>query len=268
MKNRKINLDRPQLDASEISANKSFDQVLSNYQIMVKPFYKQNWFIGTAGLASLSLIIGGSLALQGSDNAESLSRLSISTEAPPNNSRIIHLTNEFDKKQESYPIKEIPETKEVLIQKETAIEEKITPDNTIKTKEVTTVETPIPTTPKKEVETEKNKLKEEKPTVRSGWLSISPKISNKMGGAISKAELFDENGITTDGNVAIVHFELHVIDGAGGKVIEEDGNMLNQEMVNAINNLSEGETIYFENIKGQSEAGTPLRLNPLKYTLK
>ena len=38
MKNRKINLDRPQLNADEITAGKNFDSVVRNHQIMSKPF--------------------------------------------------------------------------------------------------------------------------------------------------------------------------------------------------------------------------------------
>ena len=68
MKNRKINLDRPRIDSKEIQAHKDFNQVFENFNTMSKPFYKSTWFFGTTGLASLGLIIGGTIAFQDPDN--------------------------------------------------------------------------------------------------------------------------------------------------------------------------------------------------------
>ena len=60
MKRMKINLDRPPVDSKSIQAQKDFSGLMKNHAIMAKPFYKSSWFIGTAGLATVSLLVGRS----------------------------------------------------------------------------------------------------------------------------------------------------------------------------------------------------------------
>lgn len=100
-----------------------------------------------------------------------------------------------------------------------------------------------------------------------GFAGLAPKISDKMGGSITRNELLDNKGITTEGDISIIHFELHLIDGLGGKVFTEESNQLNQEMKDALENVGQGETIYFENIRGKVKNGVEVRLNPLRYVL-
>lgn len=83
MKNRKVNVDRAPLTAQEVMAGKNFEAVLRNHQVMSKPFYKQSWFFGTTGLASLGLIIGGTLFFQ-NNGEENQSANDLLTDAPPN----------------------------------------------------------------------------------------------------------------------------------------------------------------------------------------
>jgi hypothetical protein len=54
MENRKININRPNISSEEILKRKNFNEVLSNYQIMTKPFYKTSWF--GASVTSLVMV--------------------------------------------------------------------------------------------------------------------------------------------------------------------------------------------------------------------
>ncbi len=77
----------------------------------------------------------------------------------------------------------------------------------------------------------------------------------------------DDKGLVTNTNVEIVHFELHLINGRGGQVFEEDGHLLTGEMKTALQGVAPGEEIYFEDIQGVTANGEVVRLNPLRYTL-
>ena len=275
MKDRKINLDRPQLTHNEIMAGKNFEAIVQNHQFMSKPFYKQTWFFGTTGLASLGIIIGSTLAFQNPPSTDNTSALYYNTDALPDsgvddNQLIVMNENEsVNTNDESNLIQN-------QLQNTLAIEETFTPDKNLKTNKTETdrrqnpipdqsiplelkVEEPLVTNqPKNEVaqEMERNKA-----------LDLYPRISDKIDGSITRDELLDNKGITTEGDVNIIHFELHLIDGLGGKVYSEDGNQLNQEMKEALEQVGQGETIYFENIRGQVKNGTEVRLNPLRYVL-
>ena len=102
---------------------------------------------------------------------------------------------------------------------------------------------------------------------KSEIVDLMPRIGGKMNGSISRNELFDNKGITTESDVSVIHFELHLIDGLGGKVFKEEGNHLTEEMRDALKKINSGETIYFENIKGKTDNGDVVRLNPLRYVL-
>ena len=104
--------------------------------------------------------------------------------------------------------------------------------------------------------------------VDDDFSSLMPRIGGKINGSISREELFDNKGITTESDVSIIHFELHLIDGLGGEMqMTEESNQLNEEMKAALDRINQGETIYFYNIKGKTEDGTVVRLNPLRYVL-
>lgn len=267
MKNRKINLDRPQLNADEIMSGKNFESVVRNHQIMSKPFYKQSWFFGTTGIASLGLIIGGTLAFQNSTENQ-VSTDMLNTDAPPNltvpdNNFIVmnpRTTQSFDdiakrtiviNLENTTPIEETP----TLLDNptKTNVTESLVDVATENTNEIITPQVPI---------VENNDVIASNPS-----MDINPRISNKMGGSITRNELLDNKGITTEGDVNIIHFELHLIDGLGGKVFAEEGNQLNEDMKNALESVGQGETIYFENIRGKVKNGGEVRLNPLRYVL-
>ena len=257
MKNRKINLDRPQIDSKEIQAGMNFGLVMTSYQVMSKPFYKTNWFFGTTGLASIGLIVGGTFAFQSPEESDKLQNNQILTDAPPevvtpkNKLLAINTTNE------SITV----ENEKVLTKQNQSKHDKINTqlnNQEIETIQYDQVSEVVSDQPQIDLSQEKN---------QSNVMDLSPRINGKLHGDITREDLFDNKGITTGSDVSIIHFELHLIDGLGGKVFEEESNQLNQEMRTALTNLTKGETIYFENIKGKTSDGKVVRLNPLRYVL-
>jgi hypothetical protein len=57
MKNRKINLDRPTPSKEYIESKQDFNEVLKGYKFMSKSFWKNPWFYGPVGVASLAFFI-------------------------------------------------------------------------------------------------------------------------------------------------------------------------------------------------------------------
>jgi hypothetical protein len=55
MENFKINLNRPKIASDEIEKNQNFDTVLSKFNQAKAPVYKNPWFWGSAGLATVGL---------------------------------------------------------------------------------------------------------------------------------------------------------------------------------------------------------------------
>ncbi len=53
----KFNLDRKPLDSSFIQSRQDFDKVIKGYQAMKPPLWKNPWFYGPVGLASLALVL-------------------------------------------------------------------------------------------------------------------------------------------------------------------------------------------------------------------
>lgn len=98
-------------------------------------------------------------------------------------------------------------------------------------------------------------------------MDLYPRISGRINGGITKEELLNEDGLVTNSDIKIISFQLHLIDGTGGKVFESRGNVLNTEMKIAINHINVGEEIYFEKIDGKSISGEVVRLSPLRYVL-
>jgi hypothetical protein len=263
MKNRKLNLDRPPLESKEIQAGMNFGQLMITYQAMSKPFYKTKWFFGTAGMASIGLIVGGTIAFQSPDETQQASLapeltdtppLSIVEDNKPDELLAINYTTE--------PAQEATETFQVQTNKKNKINDKNHTPIINSDQSEPIVETPV-------VSTTVISQSDESPDEKAGFdpMDLTPRINGKMNGEITREDLMDNKGLTTNSDVSIIHFELHLIDGLGGKVFEEESNQLNQQMKTALGGVEKGETIYFENIKGKTSDGFIVRLNPLRYVL-
>jgi hypothetical protein len=53
-----FNLDRKKVSSQRIESRQNFKGVINTFQQLKLPFYKSPWFYGTAGLASLAIILG------------------------------------------------------------------------------------------------------------------------------------------------------------------------------------------------------------------
>lgn len=264
MKNFKVTVDRPQLESSEINAQQNFNELLNGHKVMSKPFYKSSWFFGTAGLASLSLIVGSVLSfkLEPDDQLEKESLFI--TDAPPDEIKVIPIA-------QNSSLKFTVKYKDAILSQ---VETKKELDDNIITLNPSNPENPEEVKGSTETSSglqEKNdsaepQLTQEKVTKKSfDMMDLHPRIANHINGNITKKELLDENGLVTAADVVIIYFELHIIDAGGGKVFKQEGNLLTDEMKEAIDNLTSGQTIYFEGIKGQDGLGNIVRLNPLRY---
>jgi hypothetical protein len=265
MKNRKMNIDRPPLESKEIQAGMNFGQLMIGYQAMSKPFYKTKWFFGTAGMASIGLIVGGTIALSGTDNPEQAMNQSSLSDAPP-------LTIVQDDHKEDLIAMNVPAQTE--IQTDEKIEsqtKKIKHDkNTtpvINSDQSSAVEPIALIVDQAANQSDENNEAGNETKKSFDPMDLTPRINGKMNGEITREDLMDNKGLTTNTDVSIIHFELHLIDGLGGKVFEEESNQLNQQMKTALGKVEQGETIYFENIRGKTSDGFIVRLNPLRYVL-
>lgn len=266
MKNRKMNVDRPPLESSEIQSGMNFGQLMVSYQAMSKPFYKTKWFFGTTGIASIGLIVGGTFAFQSVENS------AVTMPSPPKiKEELIPIKSESESEEKrteliamnySEPIA-FPNEKsseQTKVKTKQADDKIITPE--LKTETILKPTEEIVLTDSETPVVESNNQKK---TI--SVIDLSPRINGKLDGAISREELFDNKGLTTNADVSIIHFELHLIGGLGSKVFEEESNQLNKEMKDAIKQVGQGETIYFEDIKGKTSNGEIVRLNPLRYVL-
>jgi hypothetical protein len=68
MTNRKMNLDRPNLNSEQISAKQNFEQVLSKHLLSKPPVWKSPWFWGPTGLASIGIALFFSVNYLNSQN--------------------------------------------------------------------------------------------------------------------------------------------------------------------------------------------------------
>jgi hypothetical protein len=57
MNNFKMNLDRPPISKEKIESRQNFEEVLSKYKLAKMPVWKNPWFWGPAGLATVSLAV-------------------------------------------------------------------------------------------------------------------------------------------------------------------------------------------------------------------
>ncbi|MGB1104114.1 MAG: hypothetical protein ACPG21_10855 [Crocinitomicaceae bacterium] len=268
MENRKINVDRPQLTAQEVAAGKDFNAVLHNHQLMTKPFYKQTWFYGTAGFASIGLILGGAWLFQ-DEPGEEIYSYPLLTAAPPESDETRSQLLAFNQDHNESDTHNPDETIQINPLNIERIEENSTPTNTKESiiEEVETDQEISNEAMENEEIVPTEQIADDRAPERNFALDMSPRISNKLGGSITRNELLDNKGITTEGDISVIHFELHLIDGLGGKVFSENGNQLNKEMKDALEDVNAGETIYFENIRGKVKDGQEVRLNPLRYVL-
>jgi hypothetical protein len=264
MKNVKINLDRPTIDSKSIQANKDFNGLVKNHAIMSKPFYKSTWFVGTTGIASVGLVVGGIVAFT-DDTPQSSQELITNFDAPPEmtvpDNQLIQL-NPNPKQSTQDLVKETFAYADYINNSNTIDDNNSTLENSENQEALDQIDQETNT-----VQSETVDLVHEEKHNLNDVVDFSPRINGKLNGSISKEELFDNKGITTESDVNVIHFELHLIDGLGGKVFEEESNQLNEEMKAALKKIHSGETIYFENIKGKTEEGDIVRLNPLRYVL-
>jgi len=259
----KINVDRPKIKSEEIRQKMNFEQILANHKLMTKPFYKSYWFYGTVGLASVSVI---AIALSNKEiqakNTQQVINAAVTNSVPIPSKKKINVTAPKKNKQEKEKIinnKKLPiEKKSTLnIDKSTNQKPEFVSDFDNKENEVKENLTII----------ENNKVIESKNDKTFNFFDFHPRISGKINGAISKKELFDNKGITTNTDVKVIHFELHLVDGYGGKIFVGDGNQLTKEMKTAIAQIGTGNEIYFEDIYGLTNNNKKVRLSPLRYTL-
>lgn len=269
MKNLKINLDRPTVDSKTIQSHKDFNGLMKNHALMSKPFYKSNWFMGSAGIASLGVIVGGLVMLQ--DNPDQMNETLITdSQAPPDlvvpDSEIISMNvNYWQGGIDMTKVKETLAYSDYLKQID---DDNTTLENTNLTQEE---EESLSNSNSETISSTSLDISQDlsvtNQTNNNNVLFLEPRIGGKINGSISKDQLFDNKGITTESDVSVIHFELHLIDGLGGRVFEEESNQLNAEMKAALKKIHTGETIYFENIKGKTSAGDIVRLNPMRYVL-
>ncbi len=261
MNNYKIERDRPRISSEEIAQKKDFDSLLNNYKIMNRPFFKNPWFFGVTGMATLGLLIGGIYSFTSTKPIEADQNLALMSDAPPppDEAKVIQLKPD--------PVSEKVENKEIITpQKKNAHDKTTTLDQKEEEEEVSTPavlpqveESPV-------VEEQPPVIEEETPDVDPRIASF-PRIAGKMGGFISKSELRDDKGIYTALDLNISEFELHIATGFGSKVYRTKGHRLSDEMLAAISDLGPGEEIFFENIMGETEEGQTVKLSPIKYAL-
>ncbi len=90
MKNRKLNLDRPPLQAEQIRSKMNFNQILESYKTVKPTIWKSPWFYGPAGLATIALAVSLSLtAFQTTQNTAHDQTITL-TEKLPEDTECIH----------------------------------------------------------------------------------------------------------------------------------------------------------------------------------
>ena len=249
----KINLDRVGMSSEEISKRMNFEDILVHQKIMAKPFYKTAWFYGVSGLATVSLVAGSIYSME--PEGDKMLYSNVVTESTPNVTQMA--------------IQEIAEPSDVeginqeVIKKETLpIEETNTLIETTNQKPIELENVIIPVVSHEIVQVESDS---ENKTF--SYMDLYPRISGRINGGITKEELLNDEGLVTNCDIKIISFQLHLIDGTGGKVFESSGNVLNREMKTALTHINVGEEIYFEQIEGQGGSGEIIRLSPLRYVL-
>ena len=260
----KINVDRPKMSSKEISKQMNFEGILSSHKVMAKPFYKSTWFFGVTGLATISLIAASVYTLnqEGDElyrNMQVVDNVSITanTEADLIDNTIIELNLNEPIKIEK-PIDTKPTLKIVNTESNKNRSENSTLEPQEKIEEEKIESKPISKVANESIN--------EIPKTFS-FMDLHPRISGKIDGKITKDELMDDEGLTTNSDVEIISFQLHVVEGMSSKVFDSKGNKLNSEMRLAIENINVREEVYFEKIKGKSTTGEVFRLSPIRYVM-
>lgn len=260
MDNYKIRQDRPRMSSEEIAQRKDFDGVINDYQIIKKPFYKNPWFFGVTGMASVGLLIGATYSFTDRPAEPPLAFVTTENKAPKKETKTIYLAS----------LESGTEMEQALVSKKIEIE-------TLKKKEIhdktstllnsnTQIkEIPTQTVPKKKIVPVK--FEDEKFTGNSNALQNHPKINGKIGGTLSVKSLSKNKAITTDSKIPISSFEMQMVTEFGAKVFLSNSNLLTNEMVNALQAASPNTEVYFEEIKGQLTRDITKNLQPLKFSL-
>ncbi len=259
MKNIKINVDRPKISSEDIQKKMNFEDILANHQIIAKPFYKTPWFFGTTGLATVTLIATTIYGFEDKPQVENhiKKRSEVITNSPP-----VKLLSENDNQKTKQNIKN-----ELPIEKKSTLTNKTTNQKPLIKKEEEIIVSASESVNEKNTKSDDVVENNDNTKKVFNYFDLHPRIAGKVNGEITKQQLFDDKGLVTNTDVDIIHFELHLVDGTGGKVFEENGHLLTKEMKEAIERVEKGNEIYFESIKGITNKGEEIRLNPLRYTL-
>ncbi|MDX1350916.1 MAG: hypothetical protein R3279_11740, partial [Putridiphycobacter sp.] len=226
MDNYKIRQDRPRMSSEEIAQRKDFDSILNDHHIMKKPFFKNPWFFGVTGMASVGLLIGTSYGFT-DRRAEPPEVATVTEHMPPPTiqNKTIQLASFEPKTIENTESNEkiIPITsqKKNEIHDNTSTLEKKSIDNNNSATE-TPSKTEMMPDPKSEV------------LEASVAFQNHPKINGKIGGALSAGSLSNQTTILTDSNIPIIGFEMSVETEFGAKIYSAESNTLTAEMIKAI----------------------------------
>lgn len=257
MNNYNIRRDRPKITSEEIAQRKDFDSILNNHKIMSRPFYKNPWFFGVTGMASIGLIIGGVLSFTGSES--SIPSQEYFTDSAPQRAEVKMASLEMTST--TVPIEE-PKKKIIQIKKADIHEKTITLEDN-KQKELV-VENKITVT---STEVKDEIIEPSNVPVFDNRFALQPKIAGKPGGDISKLDLIKKGQIYNELKSEIYEFEMHITTEFGSKVYRAKGDKLSLEMKNALKDMETGEEVYFENIMTKSSNGLLVELSPIRYTL-
>jgi len=266
MDNHNIRRDRARLSSNDIAQHKDFDGILNNYRIMKKPFYKNPWFFGVTGVASVSLLIGANYSFTDSPADVPLAAVTAESSPPENKSKTIYLAS-LETSEVKNSTENQAKTKLIPLKKKKTHDNNSTLKNkTLNQTEAVDIELPKETAKVVETENKQAGIAEDH-TQRNPAIQNHPKINGKIGGLLKTDEVDTKTVILTDSNIPIVEFEMHMATEFGAKVFRSQSNQLSTEMVDAIQSAPPNTEVYFEDISGSIGASRPLRLSPLKFTL-
>jgi hypothetical protein len=247
------------MSSEEIAQRKDFDSILNDHHIMKKPFFKNPWFFGVTGMASVGLLIGTSYGF--TDRPAEPPEAVLHTESMPpsiNQNKIIHLASAETEVNELSEATE--KIKAISTQKKNEIHDNT---STLENKSINSTKS-FTNTPAKH---------ENQPDHKSDVLEAAvafqnyPKINGKMGGDLSISSVSIETGMSTDSEIPIAGFELNVRTEFGAKIFSSQSNTLTQEMVTALKLAPLGTEVFFEGIKGMVSETRNVNLPPVKFTL-
>lgn len=264
MDNYNIRQDRPKLSSDEIAQQKDFNGVLNDFHIMKKPFYKNPWFFGVTGMATVGLLIGTTYGF--SDNPTALPELAKVMESVP---------PEVELKKTIYQASiEIPIISTNLLDEEDKSIKKITlkkkeiHDKTSTLKQTSQIKPLVEDKPVlTKNSTEQKPVAVEKKVVVDARLQNHPRINGKIGGQLHLSTLKKGASLYTYSEIPISGFEMHLATEFGAKILSSNDHRLTNEMIEALESVNMNSEIYFEQIKGRVNEERLVSLQPLKYTL-